>query len=126
MPESPNSSKSKKTPNSNSVYNSNLTYNNIINNQFGGLGGGIGGHQPQNLIANLAQRIKFLKQNLAQAPMPSITSKRRQLCSIEEAWNLPISLEMNSRQQQQQTNRQFNKNGCNQVSSSFFFFRLIL
>lgn len=33
--------------------------------------------------------------------MPSITSKRRQLCSIEEAWNLPISLEMSSRQQQQ-------------------------
>lgn len=32
--------------------------------------------------------------------MPSITSKRRQLCSIEEAWNLPISLEMSSRQQQ--------------------------
>lgn len=126
MPESPNSSKSKKTqqqttPNSNSVYNSNLTNNNNNNNPFGGLGGGIGGHQPQNLIANLAQRIKFLKQNLAQAPMPSITSKRRQLCSIEEAWNLPISLEMNSRQQQQQTNRQFNKNGCNQVSFTYYF-----
>ncbi|KAL5281616.1 KDM6A family protein [Megaselia abdita] len=117
VPESPTSSKSKKiqqqqtTSNSlNSVYNSSLIINS--NNQFGG--GGIGGQQPQNLIANLAQRIKFLKQNLAQAPMPSITSKRRQLCSIEEAWNLPISLEMNSRQQQQQNNRQFNKNGCNQ------------
>lgn len=32
--------------------------------------------------------------------MPSITSKRRQLPSIEEAWNLPISAEMSSRQQQ--------------------------
>lgn len=32
--------------------------------------------------------------------MPSITSKKRQLPSIEEAWNLPISAEMSSRQQQ--------------------------
>jgi histone demethylase len=48
------------------------------------------------------QRIKFLQQSLAQAPMPSITSKRRQLPSIEEAWNLPISNEMSSRQQQNQ------------------------
>ncbi|XP_034129722.1 histone demethylase UTY isoform X3 [Drosophila guanche] len=48
----------------------------------------------------LSQRIKFLEIQLGQAPLPSITSKRRQLCSIEEAWNLPISLEMNSRQQQ--------------------------
>lgn len=120
MPESPTSSKSKKiqqqtTPNS--VYNSSLTNN--ISNLFGG---GISGYPPQNLLANLAQRIKFLKQNLAQAPMPSITSKRRQLCSIEEAWNLPISLEMNSRQQQQQSNRQFNKNGCNQVCRFFLFY----
>lgn len=29
-------------------------------------------------------------------------SRRRQLPSIEEAWNLPISAEMSSRQQQQQ------------------------
>jgi histone demethylase len=49
----------------------------------------------------LQQRIKFLQTNLAQAPMPSITSKRRQLPSIEEAWNLPISNEMSSRQQRQ-------------------------
>lgn len=49
----------------------------------------------------LTQRIKFLKGQLANAPMPSITSKRRQLLSIEEAWNLPISAEMSSRQQQQ-------------------------
>lgn len=38
--------------------------------------------------------------------MPSITSKRRQLPSIEEAWNLPISNEMSSRQQQQSANQQ--------------------
>ncbi|XP_058817943.1 lysine-specific demethylase 6A isoform X2 [Topomyia yanbarensis] len=56
-----------------------------------------GATKPQNL----AQRIKFLQQHLAHAPMPSITSKRRQLPSIEEAWNLPISNEMSSRQQQQ-------------------------
>ncbi|XP_055635786.1 lysine-specific demethylase 6A isoform X2 [Toxorhynchites rutilus septentrionalis] len=56
-----------------------------------------GGAKPQSLT----QRIKFLQQHLAHAPMPSITSKRRQLPSIEEAWNLPISNEMSSRQQQQ-------------------------
>ncbi|XP_067620832.1 lysine-specific demethylase 6A isoform X2 [Eurosta solidaginis] len=56
----------------------------------------------QGLGKGLTQRIKFLEAQLAQAPMPSITSKRRQLCSIEEAWNLPISLEMSSRQQHQQ------------------------
>lgn len=50
---------------------------------------------------NLAQRLKFLQTQLAHAPMLSVTSKRRQLPSIEEAWNLPISAEMSSRQQQQ-------------------------
>ncbi|KAK6618017.1 hypothetical protein RUM44_002459 [Polyplax serrata] len=50
---------------------------------------------------NLSQRIKFLHSHLQNSPMPSITSKR-QLPSIEEAWNLPISAEMSSRQQQQQ------------------------
>lgn len=33
-------------------------------------------------------------------------SRRRQLPSIEEAWNLPISAEMSSRQQQQQQQQQ--------------------
>lgn len=56
------------------------------------------GGKPQSLN----QRIKFLQQQLAHAPMPSVTSKRRQLPSIEEAWNLPISNEMSSRQQQSQ------------------------
>lgn len=72
-----------------------------------------GGLKPQSLV----QRIKFLQTQLAQAPMPSITSKRRQLPSIEEAWNLPISAEMSSRQQQNQANqqRQFQK-GYGQVS----------
>lgn len=56
---------------------------------------------------NLAQRLKFLQTQLAHAPMPSITAKRRQLPTIEEAWNLPISAEMSSRQQQSaQTNQQ--------------------
>ncbi|XP_066247383.1 lysine-specific demethylase 6A isoform X1 [Euwallacea similis] len=50
---------------------------------------------------HLAQRISFLQTHLANAPMPSVTSQRRQLLSIEEAWNLPISAEMSSRQQQQ-------------------------
>ncbi|XP_050076516.1 histone demethylase UTY [Anopheles maculipalpis] len=60
---------------------------------------------------SLTQRIKFLQQHLGNAPMPSITSKRRQLPSIEEAWNLPISNEMSSRQQQtaQAQQRQFQK-----------------
>uniref|UniRef100_A0A0A9YPS5 Lysine-specific demethylase 6A n=1 Tax=Lygus hesperus TaxID=30085 RepID=A0A0A9YPS5_LYGHE len=53
---------------------------------------------------NLAQRIQFLQTHLGNAPMPSITSKRRQLPPIEEAWNLPISAEMSSRQQQQTQN----------------------
>ncbi|CAG9825426.1 unnamed protein product [Phaedon cochleariae] len=47
----------------------------------------------------LAQRIAFLHTHLSSAPMPSVTSQRRQLLSIEEAWNLPISAEMSSRQQ---------------------------
>ncbi|XP_030383410.1 lysine-specific demethylase 6A isoform X2 [Scaptodrosophila lebanonensis] len=58
------------------------------------------------LMKGLDQRIKFLESQLANAPLPSITSKRRQLCSIEEAWNLPISLEMNSRQHQQSVQMQ--------------------
>lgn len=76
-----------------------------------------GGAKPQNL----SQRIKFLQTQLAHAPMPSITSKRRSLPSIEEAWNLPISAEMSSRQQQQsaaaqtQQQRAF-KAGYQQVS----------
>lgn len=61
---------------------------------------------PGGMNPNLSQRIKFLQSHLASAPMPSITSKRRQLPSIEEAWNLPISAEMSSRQQQQQQQQQ--------------------
>lgn len=51
-------------------------------------------------VQGLSQRLKFLQSQLAHAPMPSITSKRRLLPPIEEAWNLPISAEMSSRQQQ--------------------------
>ncbi|KAL1121992.1 hypothetical protein AAG570_003400, partial [Ranatra chinensis] len=58
---------------------------------------------------NLTQRIQFLQTHLGNAPMPSITSKRRQLPSIEEAWNLPISAEMSSRQQQQQQQQSNNQ-----------------
>ncbi|KAK9746028.1 JmjC domain, hydroxylase [Popillia japonica] len=50
---------------------------------------------------NLTQRINFLQTHLSNGPMPSITNTRRTLLSIEEAWNLPISAEMSSRQQQQ-------------------------
>ncbi|KAL0267841.1 UNVERIFIED_CONTAM: hypothetical protein PYX00_009996 [Menopon gallinae] len=57
---------------------------------------------------NLTQRIKFLQSHLQSSPMPSITSKR-QLPSIEEAWNLPISAEMSSRQQQSQPPQPFQK-----------------
>lgn len=71
---------------------------------------------------SLAQRIKFLQQNLALCPMPSITSKRRQLPSIEEAWNLPISNEMSSRQQQNQRQQQFQKvSSKNNVRLGFKF-----
>jgi histone demethylase len=59
---------------------------------------------------HLSQRISFLQSNLANAPMPSVTSQRRQLLSIEEAWNLPISAEMSSRQQQQNTSQQTKNN----------------
>ncbi|XP_032663360.1 histone demethylase UTY isoform X1 [Odontomachus brunneus] len=66
-----------------------------------GLGGvKSGGNTPMN--PSLQQRINFLQNHLSQGPMPSIATKRRQLPPIEEAWNLPISAEMSSRQQQQQ------------------------
>lgn len=70
------------------------------------------------LTKGLAQRMKYLEAQLSQSPLPSVTSKRRQLCSIEEAWNLPISLEINSRQQQQTVQmhqRQFGKTPSVQV-----------
>ncbi|PNF25614.1 hypothetical protein B7P43_G03832 [Cryptotermes secundus] len=67
-----------------------------------------GGRVPGGMNPNLGHRIKFLQSHLANPPMPSITSKRRQLPSIEEAWNLPISAEMSSRQQQQQQQQQQN------------------
>uniref|UniRef100_A0A182QXW3 JmjC domain-containing protein n=1 Tax=Anopheles farauti TaxID=69004 RepID=A0A182QXW3_9DIPT len=75
------------------------------------LSGGSGNSSANSRLQSLTQRIKFLQQHLGNAPMPSITSKRRQLPSIEEAWNLPISNEMSSRQQQttQAQARQFQK-----------------
>ncbi|XP_033207500.1 histone demethylase UTY isoform X3 [Belonocnema kinseyi] len=58
-----------------------------------------GGNGPMN--PSLVQRINFLQTHLCQAPMPSVTTARRALPPIDEAWNLPISAEMSSRQQQQ-------------------------
>lgn len=55
--------------------------------------------QCMNRDHQLDGRIAYLESRLANAPMPSITSKRRQLLSIEEAWNRPISAEMSARQQ---------------------------
>jgi histone demethylase len=51
-------------------------------------------------VPTLAQRIKYLKTQMASAPSPVSTSKSRQLPSVEEAWNLPISNEMTNRQNQ--------------------------
>ncbi|KAJ8975675.1 hypothetical protein NQ317_019630 [Molorchus minor] len=69
------------------------------------------GLQNRGMNPHLTQRINFLQTHLSNAPMPSVTSQRRQLLSIEEAWNLPISAEMSSRQQQ---NTQPNRNGTPQ------------
>lgn len=77
--------------------------------------------QPLKKPTNLQARIKFLQTQLSHAPMPSITSKRRQLPSIEEAWNVPISAEMSSRQQQQssaQTSSQQRNQQKNSISSN--------
>ena len=51
-------------------------------------------------IPTLSQRIKYLKTQMASAPPPVTTNKPRQLPSVEEAWNLPISNEMTNRQNQ--------------------------
>lgn len=47
--------------------------------------------------------------------------RRRQLLSIEEAWNLPISAEMSSRQQQQQqqTGAQQNRTGSQSYQKNY-------
>jgi len=51
-------------------------------------------------VPTLSQRIKYLKTQMASAPPPVTTTKPRQLPSVEEAWNLPISNEMTNRQNQ--------------------------
>lgn len=97
--------------------NNNSTLTNILKDTAAAVNG-------NSVKENLAQRVKFLQTKLAYAPMPSITSKRRQLPSIEEAWNLPISAEMSSRQQQTvQSNQQraYAKN-YNHVSEIHFLF----
>ncbi|KAF2362119.1 JmjC domain [Trinorchestia longiramus] len=45
---------------------------------------------------NLGPRTRFLQQQLAAAPMPSL-ARPKTLFTIEEAWNLPIATDMNQR-----------------------------
>ncbi|KAH9487734.1 Lysine-specific demethylase 6A [Bulinus truncatus] len=47
---------------------------------------------------NLAAKIKFLQQNLANMPLQHFPNKNQTLPSIEEAWRLPIPAELTSRQ----------------------------
>ncbi|XP_059163060.1 histone demethylase UTY-like isoform X2 [Physella acuta] len=48
--------------------------------------------------SNLAAKIKFLQQNLANMPLQHFQNKTQTLPSIEEAWRLPIPAELTSRQ----------------------------
>ncbi|GFR94504.1 ubiquitously transcribed tetratricopeptide repeat protein Y-linked transcript variant 61 [Elysia marginata] len=48
--------------------------------------------------SNLAAKIKFLQQNLANIPAQHFQNKGQTLPSIEEAWRLPIPAELTSRQ----------------------------
>ncbi|XP_017776460.1 PREDICTED: histone demethylase UTY isoform X4 [Nicrophorus vespilloides] len=74
---------------------------------------------PVGMNPNLTQRINFLQTHLSNGPMPSITNPRRQLLSIEEAWNLPISAEMSSRQQQQSGANQQNRSGAQSFQKAY-------
>ncbi|KAH0548799.1 hypothetical protein KQX54_002467 [Cotesia glomerata] len=67
--------------------------------------GGVKSDGNVSMNPSLHQRISFLQSHLSQAPMPSVATKKRPFPSIEEAWNLPISAEMSSRQQQQPANQ---------------------
>ena len=49
---------------------------------------------------SLHQRIKYLKTQMAQAPAQAAAGKQRNLPTVEEAWNLPISNEMTNRSAQ--------------------------
>ena len=48
-------------------------------------------------IPNLHQRIKYLKTQLSGAPAQGPSHRPKQLPSVEEAWNLPVSNEMSGR-----------------------------
>lgn len=79
-----NNSKQEQTNNNNNNTSSNANQNNTNNTPSGSklsLKNCVttAGGKPQSL----SQRIKFLQQHLSQAPMPSITSKRRSLPSSE-------------------------------------------
>ncbi|XP_054932575.1 lysine-specific demethylase 6A isoform X2 [Dermacentor andersoni] len=58
-------------------------------------------HGSSSSSSNLAGRVKFLQTQLSAAP-PASVQKPRQLPCIEDAWNIPISQEMASRQNNQQ------------------------
>lgn len=58
-------------------------------------------HGSSSSSGNLAGRVKFLQTQLSAAP-PASVQKPRQLPCIEDAWNIPISQEMASRQNNQQ------------------------
>ncbi|KAJ1526724.1 hypothetical protein ONE63_008304 [Megalurothrips usitatus] len=61
--------------------------------------------RPQNTDSSnsdITQRITFLQTQLAKAPMPSITTKKPDLPTIEEAWNTPVVSDWNSKHQLQQ------------------------
>ncbi|CAG0879731.1 unnamed protein product [Darwinula stevensoni] len=54
----------------------------------------------EEALPELTTKIRFLKTQLANAPLPSSNSKPKPLLSIEEAWNLPITAEITAKQQQ--------------------------
>ncbi|XP_077515282.1 utx histone demethylase isoform X2 [Amblyomma americanum] len=58
-------------------------------------------HGSSSSSSSLASRVKFLQTQLSAAP-PASVQKPRQLPCIEDAWNIPISQEMASRQNNQQ------------------------
>ncbi|KAK2703970.1 hypothetical protein QYM36_017691 [Artemia franciscana] len=49
---------------------------------------------------SLSQRIRLLQTQLDNAPTPLPANKTRSLPCIEDAWNLPVTSELNARQQQ--------------------------
>ena len=71
--------------NSNQLQDAVLCYTNAVSKQ-------------KNPSPNLHHRIKYMKTQLNTAPNPSTSLRGKQLPSVEEAWNLPVSNEMSGRQ----------------------------